>query len=67
MGRLSRIREERDNQKVGSALEALEKAVVEKENLMPFILDAVRAYATVGEIVGELKEIYGEASPATVF
>jgi len=34
---------------------------------MPSILDAVRAYATVGEIVGHLKEIYGEATQISVF
>jgi methylmalonyl-CoA mutase N-terminal domain/subunit len=65
--RFNRIKEERDNQKVGLSLEALKRAAAEKENLMPSILDAVRAYATVGEIVGQLKEIYGEASPVTVF
>ncbi len=65
--RFNRIKEERDNQKVELSLEALKRAAVEKENLMPSILDAVRAHATVGEIVGQLKEIYGEASPLTVF
>lgn len=65
--RFNRIKEERDNQKVELSLEALKRAAAEKENLMPSILDAVRAYATVGEIVGQLKEIYGEASPVTVF
>jgi hypothetical protein len=34
---------------------------------MPHILDAVRAYATVGEIVGQLKGIYGEAAQVSVF
>ena len=65
--RFNRIKEERDNQKVELSLEALKRAAVEKGNLMPSILDAVRAHATVGEIVGQLKEIYGEASPVTVF
>ena len=65
--RFNRIKEDRDNQKVELSLEALKRAAGEKENLMPSILDAVRAYATVGEIVGQLKEIYGEASPVTVF
>jgi methylmalonyl-CoA mutase N-terminal domain/subunit len=67
IGRLNRIKDERDNQKVKSALEALKKAAVERENLMPHILDAVRAYATVGEIVGQLKGIYGEAAQVSVF
>jgi methylmalonyl-CoA mutase N-terminal domain/subunit len=67
IGRLKRVKDERDNQEVKSALEALKKAAVERENLMPHILDAVRAYATVGEIVGQLREIYGEAVQVSVF
>jgi methylmalonyl-CoA mutase N-terminal domain/subunit len=67
MGRLNRVKEERDNQRVEVALGALKKVAIERENLMPYILDAVRAYATVGEITGRLKEIYGEASQVTVF
>ncbi len=34
---------------------------------MPYILDAVKAYATVGEIVDRLKEVYGEATQMSVF
>ncbi len=67
IGRLNRIKDERDSKRVGASLEALKRAAGDKENLMPFILDAVRAYATVGEIVGRLKEIYGEASQVSVF
>jgi methylmalonyl-CoA mutase N-terminal domain/subunit len=67
IGRLNRIKDERDNKKVEGALDALKKAAVERKNLMPSILDAVRAYATVGEIVGYLKEIYGEATQISVF
>jgi methylmalonyl-CoA mutase N-terminal domain/subunit len=65
--RLNRIKGERDNQRVQATLEALKKAALRRENLMPSILDAVRSYATVGEITGQLKEIYGEASQVTVF
>jgi len=67
IGRLNRIKAERNNQRVESALDALKKAAVECENLMSYILNAVRAYATVGEIVGQLKGIYGEASQVSVF
>lgn len=65
--RLNRIKNERDNKEVGVALEALKKAAVERKNLMPYILNAVIAYATVGEIVRQLKEIYGETSQVAVF
>ena len=34
---------------------------MEQKNLMPYLLDTVKSYATVGEIVGVLKEVYGEA------
>ena len=67
IGRLNRIKDERDNKNAEGVLEALKKAAVERNNLMPYILDAVRAYATVGEIVGHLKEIYGEATQISVF
>jgi methylmalonyl-CoA mutase N-terminal domain/subunit len=66
IGRLKRIKDERDNKRVEASLGALKRAAGNKENLMPFILDGVRAYATVGEIVGQLKEIYGEASQVSV-
>jgi methylmalonyl-CoA mutase N-terminal domain/subunit len=65
--RLNRIKDERDKRKVETALDALKKAAVEGNNLMPYILEAVKSYATVGEIVGNLKEIYGEATQISVF
>ena len=41
-------------------LEALREAAQGTENLMPYILDAVRAYATLGEICGVFREVFGE-------
>jgi methylmalonyl-CoA mutase N-terminal domain/subunit len=67
LDRLKQIKAERDNVRVESALNALKNAAIEKTNLMPSILDAVRAYATVGEIVSTLKDIYGEAQHLSVF
>jgi methylmalonyl-CoA mutase N-terminal domain/subunit len=66
-GRLKRIKEERNNSRVKSALEAVKKAAAESKNVMPCILDAVRSYATVGEIVSKLKGVYGEAEQASIF
>ncbi|WP_241558789.1 acyl-CoA mutase large subunit family protein [Oceanobacillus halophilus] len=58
---LQAIRNKRDNEKVKEALTALkETAKDEKANLMPYILDAVRAYASVGEICNVLREEFGE-------
>jgi methylmalonyl-CoA mutase N-terminal domain/subunit len=67
VGRLKQIKAERDNVRVESALNTLKNAAIEKTNLMPSILDAVRAYVTVGEIVNTLKDIYGEAQHLSVF
>jgi methylmalonyl-CoA mutase N-terminal domain/subunit len=57
--RLEALRQERDNEAVGSALNALRQAAKGTENMMPHILDAVRAYATLGEITDVLREVFG--------
>jgi len=67
VGRLKQVKAERNNAGVTSALKALKSAAIEKKNLMPPILDAVKAYATVGEMVNTLKEVYGEAQHVSVF
>lgn len=61
--RLKRTKSERDKDRVELTLSSLREAAAEGKNVMSYILDAVRAYATVGEIVGTLKHIYGEAQP----
>ncbi len=58
--RLKRVRRERDNGAVREKLAALREAAQGTENLMPYILDAVRVYATLGEICGVLREVFGE-------
>lgn len=61
-----KLKRERDNAKVKVALTKLKSAAKSDSNLMPLFLDAVRAYATVGEIVDTLKEVFGEyRDPAT--
>jgi len=57
--RLKRLRKERDNGRVGQALDRLRIACQGTENTMPHIMDAVRAYATLGEIVAVMKEVFG--------
>lgn len=57
--RLEEVRRTRDNGRVGQALDRLRIACQGTENTMPFILEAVRAYATLGEIVGVMKEVFG--------
>jgi methylmalonyl-CoA mutase N-terminal domain/subunit len=57
--RLKRVRAERDNRAVKRALERLEEAARSRENTMPYILEAVKAYASVGEIMEVLKKVHG--------
>ncbi|HWR62058.1 MAG TPA: methylmalonyl-CoA mutase family protein [Clostridia bacterium] len=64
--KLAELREERDNSRVSAALEAMRKAAEGEDNLMPFILEAVRAYATLGEICGVLREVFGEYQQSIV-
>lgn len=65
--RLSQIKAQRDGQKVHKALDALREASLKKTNLMPFILEAVKAYCTLGEIVGLFKEVFGEYREEAIF
>ncbi len=58
--RLNRVRRERDSVAVSERLKRLGEAAKEKQNLMPFILNAVRCYATLGEVCGVLRKILGE-------
>jgi methylmalonyl-CoA mutase N-terminal domain/subunit len=58
--RLHEIRRSRDNDAVHRSLARLKDSAQAGENLMPPILEAVRAYTTVGEITKVLKEVYGE-------
>ncbi len=64
--RLARVRRERDNEELRRRLEALREATKGSENLMPYILDAVKAHATLGEICGVLREVFGEYRESVV-
>ncbi|MGC8873626.1 MAG: acyl-CoA mutase large subunit family protein, partial [Chloroflexia bacterium] len=64
--RLNRVRRERDNVRVGETLAALERAARGTENLMPYILEAVRAYATLGEICDVFRKVFGVYRPVTI-
>ena len=66
MERLRRVRAERDTAKAKAALDRLNETARGEDNLTPAILDAVRAYATLGEICGELRAVWGEYRPPTV-
>ena len=61
--RLNELREERDDEAVDDALGALRDACRGDANVMPHIVDAVKAYATVGEICDVMREEFGEYKP----
>ena len=58
--RLNTVRAKRDSTAVGRALDALEAGARSDHNLMPLILSAVEAYASVGEICDRLRKVFGE-------
>ena len=65
---LERTRRERNRSKVDEALNHLRRAAEnENESLMPLILNAVREYASLGEICGTLREVFGEYKPLSIF
>ena len=64
---LQKVLDERDSEEVERRLEALEKGARAEENVMPLILDAVKSYATIGEISLCLKGVYGEYTERPVF
>jgi methylmalonyl-CoA mutase N-terminal domain/subunit len=61
--RLNDVKADRDDEAVEAALAALRDAAEGEDNLMPYIVDAVKAYATVGEICNVLRETFGEYQP----
>lgn len=60
IARLEKMKAARDNEAVKAALEKLREAAKGTENLMPYLIDAVKTYATLGEICGVLREEFGE-------
>ncbi|WP_343101343.1 methylmalonyl-CoA mutase family protein [Romboutsia sp. MSSM.1001216sp_RTP31141st1_G3_RTP31141_220114] len=58
--KIRKLKESRDNEKVQKNLEALRKACNSNENIMPYILDAVESYATLGEICKVMRAEFGE-------
>lgn len=57
---LNKIRSQRNPDEVKNKLAALRKAAEDTDNLMPFILDAVRVYASIGEICNTMRSVFGE-------
>ena len=67
INRLKKLRKERNNAKFDRDLAALRKAAEGEENLMPFILDCVHSYATLGETCQVLRDVFGEYVEPAVY
>ena len=60
LAKLNQLRQTRNNANVHAALEALKQGARASANTMPLLIDAVRAYATVGEMCDALRDVWGE-------
>ena len=60
IARLQQLRRDRDRAAVQGSLDALKRGAAAGENTMPLLIDAVRAYATIGEMCDALREVWGE-------
>ena len=58
--RVKELRKNRDNKAVKESLKALEKAAVAQKNVMPFLVDCCKSYATIGEMAGVFTDVFGE-------
>jgi methylmalonyl-CoA mutase N-terminal domain/subunit len=66
VSRLEQVRRTRDNGRVGQTLDRLRIACQGTENTMPYIMEAVHAYATLGEIIQVMKEVFGVYEEPTI-
>ena len=65
--KLNNLKQERNNDKVNEKLKDLKKAAQGTENLMPYIMNAIRVYASIGEIINTLKEVFGTYYEDSIF
>jgi methylmalonyl-CoA mutase N-terminal domain/subunit len=65
--RLQKLRKDRDNATVQRHLQELRKAAKGDSNLMPFILNCIHSYATLGETCGVLREVFGEYTEQAIY
>jgi len=65
--RLKELKRSRNNQAVKETLKALEKAASEKRNVMPYLVDCCKTYATVGEMANVFRNVFGEHKEPSIF
>ena len=64
---INEVRRTRDNRAVAEKLRALEAAAKGNENLMPPLIEAVKSYATLGEMMDVFRDVFGEFEPTWAF
>ncbi len=64
---LKKLKKNRDNKKVQETLKELEKATKKGENVMPYLVECCKAYATVGEMANVFREVFGEFKEPRIF
>ncbi len=64
---LRELKRTRDNRAVTRSLQALEKAARDGDNVMPYLVDCCRVYATVGEMAGIFRDVFGEWQEPAIF
>lgn len=65
--KLKELKGSRDGHAVKKSLTALEKAAKDKKNVMPFLVDCCKAYATVGEMANVFRDVFGEHKEPSIF
>ena len=65
--RLKELKRDRDNKAVAGSLRALEKAAKEKKNVMPYLVECCKSYATVGEMANVFRDVFGEYKEPSIF
>ena len=65
--RLQELKRSRDNKSVMKSLKALEKAASGQENVMPYLVDCCKCYATVGEMANVFRDVFGELKEPSIF
>jgi methylmalonyl-CoA mutase N-terminal domain/subunit len=65
--RLKELKQTRDNKTVHESLKALEKAAKEEKNVMPYLVECCKGYATVGEMANVFRDVFGEHAEPSIF
>ena len=65
--RLKELKRDRDNKAVKESLKALKKGAKEQKNVMPYLVECCKCYATVGEMANVFRDVFGEYVEPSIF